>query len=844
VKTARMRWRWVAVAGMSMLPVVAVLVAVAFADGEEAHERPYVHRIRLLDAKRDPITPDSTAPYSPRQTCSGTECHSYDTIARGMHFDMGKIRMADDWGTKHRNEPWYLSPGMAGGFLPTFRRQFAKKQNASAAEIDMTAYEFVQACGPCHPGGGVMELDRDGTRYDQRMKQTPGLADTLDGDYHKARWHRSGVVEVDCLLCHAQWPYDNDERKAQLGRENYAFAATAAAGFGSVAGTAAEAGPPVKVQYDPRLFDPQGRVTLDIARPKDRACLLCHHVPTLKDGERFKHRHSANIHLAQGLVCVDCHSGHIDHNFQLGRKLHWSVGGHGAAHQGHEQASEQTMSCEECHEASHLGAPLPLHPGFPRFHFDKLACTACHTGPALLVKHGGTQPVLSDLSSSTPQTAGHEAAYPDQQAPWQITYHQGRDGLLRVHNCQVPKWWGNRMADGTVWPLFLREVAPAFKAAAAQIQDDDGDGTPEVNTGAEITAMAAALRKGLEGGRFATVQPAFVMGPHALWVEEGEVRHAPAPQATPLCIAIAHTVLGPRQALGAGGCTDCHSTASYFLSGQRLLNDLNSQGRAKAEPMHAQMGYPRTRIRLGAVRESLVKPLGLLLIPLTVLACLLHYVLFGPKRIHRDDPDDELPRFSTFERTVHLLQLLAFVVLAVSGVGFVVASWLRDAIPQIWTTSWMEAVHRGTGYIFIATSLLLVLRWLPAAVFRRYDLQWLKIMGGYLWLKGEAPAGRFNAGQKMLFWLLAAACVCLGLTGLLMALRPASLEGWVGWAYFLHDLAAMLVVPAIIGHVYLGTLANPGTLRAMFDGTVTRPWAARHHPNWLAESGESKGDPS
>ena len=91
--------------------------------------------------------------------------------------------------------------------------------------------------------------------------------------------------------------------------------------------------------------------------------------------------------------------------------------------------------------------------------------------------------------------------------------------------------------------------------------------------------------------------------------------------------------------------------------------------------------------------------------------------------------------------------------------------------------------------------------------------------------------------------MLAGACIVLGATGLVMALRPESLESWVGWAYFLHNLAAIVVIPAIIGHVYLGTICNPGTLRAIFEGKVTRAWAAKHHPNWLEETGQrTRGD--
>jgi len=879
------------VAGLAAAAAALIVIAATWAaegEREEAgHKRPYVHRIRLLDERRNPITADSKVPYSPRQTCSGPGCHNYGAVARGMHFDMGKSLMADDWGAR-RGEPWELSPGMVGGFLPTFRRQYARKKNKSADEIDLTAYEFVKACGTCHPGGGAMELDRDGKRYDQRMTQVEGLAEGLDGDYHKAKWDKSGVVEIDCLMCHAQWPYNNEERIAQLRAENYKFAATAAAGFGLVAGKVTEAAkqeelepgaiegaekrPAASVQYDPRLFDSQGHVTLDIARPKDQACLFCHHFPALKAGQGWEHLHWRDVHTVQGLACVECHSAGIDHDFELGRRLHWSVRPDAREenrdspprYREHREGTEkketglreqekekkkdsyasgedvEPMSCERCHEEGRLGASLPRHVGFPRLHFERLACVTCHSGPALTVKKRGREPVLSDTSSSTPLTAGLGAIFPDQQAPWQIAY-QPKDGQVRVHNCQVAVWWGNFVGEEGIWPLFPREVAAAFKVAGDKIADDDGDGVPEVNTDEEIMAMHEALCQVLQGGRFDDIRPVYVQGWQVRWVRKGKIKsRGDHPQATPLCVSLGHVVLGPQQALGADGCIDCHSGRSYFFGGRRIVSPFTSQGVVKTKSMRRGLGHSSTRVRLGVARERGLKPYGLLLTPLAILLCLLHYVIFGPKRVRGEDRDDEIQRFSLFERLVHFFQMLSFIVLAVTGVMFILASQWRDALSHIWTGKCVEHIHSGTGYVFVVTSALTIIRWWSAAMFRRYDKQWFRVMGGYLWMKGEAPAGKFNAGQKLLFWLLAVACVVLGATGIVMALRLEALGGWLGWAYFLHDLAAILVVPAIIGHIYLRTICNPGTLRAVFEGKVTRAWAAKHHPNWLEEIGEGE----
>jgi formate dehydrogenase subunit gamma len=42
----------------------------------------------------------------------------------------------------------------------------------------------------------------------------------------------------------------------------------------------------------------------------------------------------------------------------------------------------------------------------------------------------------------------------------------------------------------------------------------------------------------------------------------------------------------------------------------------------------------------------------------------------------------------------------------------------------------------------------------------------------------------------------------------------------------------VIFVAAIIAHAYLGTIANPGTWRAMVDGKVSWKWAKKHHSEW------------
>lgn len=148
----------------------------------------------------------------------------------------------------------------------------------------------VPGCGGCHPGGGGMEYDRDGKRYDQRQKAEPALATSLDGDYHKAQWDKTGVVEADCFVCHLPG-YSFKERNRQLKKLNFKWAATAASGIGQVQGFVDEGQVPA-LSYNLRLFNQDGKVALDQSTTTpEKASGRCSTTKS-KDIRRFRHRNA------------------------------------------------------------------------------------------------------------------------------------------------------------------------------------------------------------------------------------------------------------------------------------------------------------------------------------------------------------------------------------------------------------------------------------------------------------------------------------------------------------------------------------------------------------------------
>ena len=127
------------------------------------------------------------------------------------------------------------------------------------------------------------------------------------------------------------------------------------------------------------------------------------------------------------------------------------------------------------------------------------------------------------------------------------------------------------------------------------------------------------------------------------------------------------------------------------------------------------------------------------------------------------------------------------------------------------------------------------------------DRRWMKHLHAYVTnadpLEPEY-VGFFNAGQKIYFWAIAGSAVLFVVTGVPMWF-PRTFAGIpLQFGYLVHDITFILFAMLIIIHVYLGTVAEPGTFVSMTRGTVTRAWARLHHPRWYREvTGEEPHPP-
>jgi formate dehydrogenase subunit gamma len=222
---------------------------------------------------------------------------------------------------------------------------------------------------------------------------------------------------------------------------------------------------------------------------------------------------------------------------------------------------------------------------------------------------------------------------------------------------------------------------------------------------------------------------------------------------------------------------------------------------------------------------------------LAVLAC--GYLVLGRLRITAGRSGRRIERFNGFERFSHWLTAVSFVLLALTGLNITFGKLvLRPLIgPESFSTFAQGAkyVHNFVSFAFVVGLSLIVILWIKDNIPGRVDLDWLKQGGGFIKSK-HAHAGRFNAGEKLVFWFALGAGVAVIVSGYLL-LFPFYLTNIAGMqlAQVMHAVVAMLFVALILAHIYTGTLGMEGAFEAMGTGEVDLNWAREHHDLWLKD---------
>ena len=192
---------------------------------------------------------------------------------------------------------------------------------------------------------------------------------------------------------------------------------------------------------------------------------------------------------------------------------------------------------------------------------------------------------------------------------------------------------------------------------------------------------------------------------------------------------------------------------------------------------------------------------------------------------------------SAAEIVNHWVLALSCILLIVTGYGFL---FKLQAIGGIFGGfNAMKAVHNWTGIVFTASLLASMTHYLRDALsYDADDWRWVKVGGGYLSHKVTVPPmGKYNPGQKAYYLAILLAGVAIAVSGLAIWLVQGD-RTLTQASHLVHNLAFSLYIVAVPVHIYLGTLANPGTFRIMVYGTVPVDWARKKYPKWMKEMGK------
>jgi formate dehydrogenase subunit gamma len=193
-------------------------------------------------------------------------------------------------------------------------------------------------------------------------------------------------------------------------------------------------------------------------------------------------------------------------------------------------------------------------------------------------------------------------------------------------------------------------------------------------------------------------------------------------------------------------------------------------------------------------------------------------------------------RYSSAERANHWIVALLFLYLTLSGLAlFHPYFWFL--MPIAGGGPWARFLHPLAGVLMFVAFALMAAKYWRDNVIESYDREWQKRLGDVLNNRDDnlPEIGKYNVGQKQLFWTMCITMLLLLVTGVMMW-RP-TFAAWfpiplIRIAAVVHMLAAWVLIVGIIVHVYSAIFWVRGSLRAMTRGTVTAAWARHHHPLW------------
>ena len=237
------------------------------------------------------------------------------------------------------------------------------------------------------------------------------------------------------------------------------------------------------------------------------------------------------------------------------------------------------------------------------------------------------------------------------------------------------------------------------------------------------------------------------------------------------------------------------------------------------------------------------------------------YFVKGRMTIDGGPSGQTIERFKAFERFGHWCLAGSFVMLAITGLlllfgrAVIIPIFGHQANSVLATFSiW---VHNNIAWVFMLSLIAIFFMWVKHNIPNKLDWDWLKQGGGIIG-NAHPSAKKFNAGQKIIFWMTILLGASVSMSGLSL-LFPFELPMFaktfnvinaitgmglptellpheeMQLAHLWHAIVAITMIIAIIAHIYIGSVGMEGAFDAMGSGQVDLEWARQHHDLWVEE---------
>ncbi|MFL7813671.1 MAG: cytochrome b/b6 domain-containing protein [Anaerolineales bacterium] len=425
--------RTLLIAGISLVAIAAAvlvsqrLVSARGSLDEAQQASPFHPEFPLLDEDGINVL-ESGKPVSTMNTCGA--CHDADFIAdHSYHVSVGLNDITSP-GDTVTGRPWDISPGVFGSWNSIEYRYLSTPGDQ---KIDLTTPDWVRLYGLRHVGGGPAMYAQNGDLltdlpYSRNSLET-NIVNQETGELERWDWSESGIIEMNCFLCHTPSP-NSDARGSALQAGAFQWANTA-----TLIGTDIVALSGEGYSWNPDAFTENGDVdpqAIQIQDPTNTNCGACHGLvhdnvedplvtlgcsperwSTITTGQIISPQQMADsgmnladkdtltrswdVHAERLLNCVDCHYSinnplyyqegettkpehllfdprRVEIGEYLEKPLHQFARGNSAQSFVDPELKDTMRTCESCHATDTTHAWLP----YLDSHLDALSCESCH----------------------------------------------------------------------------------------------------------------------------------------------------------------------------------------------------------------------------------------------------------------------------------------------------------------------------------------------------------------------------------------------------------------------------------------------------------------------------------